>query len=415
MNIKENVSEGLRSIRANVLRTVLTALIIAIGITSLVGILTAIEGIQNSVNSSFADLGANTFTIRNHMDDGERMRGRRAKTFPTISYHEAARFSKIFREDFDANVSLSAGIGGAIQVKHLSKKTNPNTSVIGVDEAFLEIKGYKIDLGRNFIRPDLENSMNVAVLGQEVAHTLFGSESPVNKSITLMGAKFTVVGVLAKKGSFGGGTDSDRVLLVPLETGRALAANRSLTYDITASLPHVTDGEVALEEARGLMRKIRGDDLGTPDSFAMERADAIVKDFENVSGYLRIGGFGIGIITLLGASIALMNIMMVSVTERTREIGIRKSLGATSRVIRTQFLSEAIVICLLGGIGGLVLGILIGNVISSTVSQGTGGFVVPWLWMGMGIVVCIFVGVISGIYPAIKASRLDPIEALRYE
>lgn len=415
MNIKENVSEGLRSIRANVLRTVLTALIIAIGITSLVGILTAIEGIQNSVNSSFADLGANTFSIRNQVDDGQRRRGRRAKSFPKISYHEAARFSKIFREDFDGTVSLSSGIGGAIQVKHLSKKTNPNTSVIGVDETFLEIKGYKMDLGRNFIRPDLENSMNVAILGQEIARTLFGNESPINKAITLMGAKFTVVGVLEKKGSFGGGTDSDRVLLVPLETGRALAANRSLTYDITASTPSTGDGEDNLEEARGLMRKIRNDQLGTPDSFALERADAVAKDFENVTGYLRMGGFGIGIITLLGASIALMNIMMVSVTERTREIGIRKSLGATSKVIRMQFLSEAIVICILGGFGGLVLGILIGNVISNTVSQGTGGFVVPWIWMGMGIVVCIFVGVISGIYPAIKASRLDPIEALRYE
>jgi putative ABC transport system permease protein len=415
MNTKENISEGLRSIRANMLRTVLTALIIAIGITSLVGILTAIEGIQSSVNKSFADLGANTFSIRNQVDDGQRRRGRREKKFPSINYQEASRFAKIFLEDFEATVSLSAGIGGAVQVKHQSKKTNPNTSVIGVDEAFLEIKGYKIDLGRNFIRPDQENSLNVAILGQEIARTLFGSESPVNKSITLMGAKFTVVGVLEKKGSFGGGTDSDRVLLVPLETGRALAANRALTYDITASTPGVGDGEEQLEEARGLMRKIRNDQLGSPDSFAIERADAVAKDFENITGYLRIGGFVIGAITLLGASIALMNIMMVSVTERTREIGIRKSLGATSTVIRLQFLYEAIIICVLGGVGGLVLGILIGNLISNTVSQGAGAFVVPWVWMGMGIVVCVLVGVISGIYPAIKASRLDPIEALRYE
>ena len=415
MNISENISEGLRSIQANVLRTVLTALIIAIGITSLVGILTAIEGIQNSVNSSFADLGANTFTIKNQVDEGQRRRGRRVRLFPAISSQEAYQFAERFRSDLNGVVSLSAGVGGAIQVKHFSKKTNPNTSVIGADEAFLEIKGYKMDLGRNFNRSDLDHSLNVAILGQEIARTLFGRESPLNKSITCMGAKFTVIGVLQKKGSFGGGTDSDRLMLIPLSTGRALAANRVLTFDITASLPNVANGDDSIEDARGLMRRIRKDKLGDPDSFNLERADALAGDFNNITGYLRMGGFGIGIITLLGASIALMNIMMVSVTERTREIGIRKSLGATPKVIRLQFLSEAIVICLLGGIGGLALGILIGNIISNTVSQGTGGFVVPWVWMGMGILVCVFVGVISGIYPAIKASRLDPIEALRYE
>jgi putative ABC transport system permease protein len=414
MNIQENIRESLRSIQSNMLRTVLTALIIAIGITSLVGILTAIDGIQSSVNSSFADLGANTFSVSNYTQDQRRRGGRQQKQFEDINYQQATQFATYFRKDYDANVSLATGVGGAIQVKYQSKKTNPNVRILGADQAYLGIKGYSIRVGRNFNTSDLENSLNVAIVGQEVVNSLFEREDPLNKVISFMGGQFKIIAVLEKKGSLGGGTDADRLIIVPLETGRALAANRALTFEITASAPEVNDSEYIIEEARGLMRRVRGDALGKQDSFEIQRADALAKDFENITGYLRIGGFGIGIITLLGASIALMNIMMVSVTERTREIGIRKSLGATPRVIRLQFLIEAIIICIFGGLAGLVLGIGIGNIISTSISTDS-QFIVPWFWMLMGIMVCVFVGVISGIYPAIKASRLDPIEALRYE
>ncbi|GAA4436079.1 ABC transporter permease [Ravibacter arvi] len=415
MNHIENVREGIRSIQGNVLRTVLTAMIIAIGITSLVGILTAVDGIQKSVNATFAELGSNTFTIVNNFDPWSRNRGRSAKINPPITYRQATLFAAKFKEKYDAKVSVFANVSGAVEVKFASKKTNPNINVIGVDEDYLPINGYKIGAGRNVNKSDLENSMNVAVLGQELARNLFGDADPVGSYISFLGGRFQVVGMLDKKGELGGGTGPDRVLLVPLTTGRALAPNRALTYTITASPPDVFEGETILAEAAGLMRNIRNDQIGQDDSFLIERADALAKNFEEITGYLRIGGFVIGLITLLGASIALMNIMMVSVTERTREIGIRKSLGATPRVIRFQFLSEAVIICLLGGLGGLLLGLVIGNLLSTVVSQGTSGFVFPWLWMILGMVVCVIVGILSGVYPAIKASKLDPIEALRYE
>lgn len=414
MIIRENIEEGLRSIQSNLLRTVLTAMIIAIGITSLVGILTAIDGIQGSVNSSFADLGANTFTVRNRDNDEFRQGGRRTKQYPAITYRQAVTFANKFKASYDATASLSANIGGAVQVNYRSKKTNPNSDVVGSDDQYLGINGFKIDLGRNLDKNDLEKSLNVAVLGQEIARKLFERNDPLNKEITFMGSRYKVIGVLAKKGSLGGSNNSDRLILIPLESGRGLAANRTLTYNITASAPNATDGELIVEEARGIMRRIRGDELGKEDSFTIDRADEMVKNFAEVTGYLRFGGFVIGTVTLLGAAIALMNIMLVSVTERTREIGIRKSLGATPRVIRMQFLIEAIVVCILGGIGGLILGIIVGNSITGVISENS-TFVVPWLWMAVGIAICVGVGVLSGIYPAIKASRLDPIEALRYE
>ena len=414
MIIRENIEEGLRSIQSNLLRTVLTAMIIAIGITSLVGILTAIDGIQGSVNSSFADLGANTFTVRNRDDDDFRSGGRRSKQYPAVTYREARMFAAKFKASYEATASLSADIAGAVQVNYRSNKTNPNSNVVGSDDQYLGINGYKIGLGRNLDKNDLEKSLNVAVLGQEIARKLFERADPLNKEITFMGSRYKVVGVLEKKGSLGGNNNSDRLILIPLESGRGLAANRTLTYNITASAPNAVDGDVIVEEARGIMRRIRNDALGKEDSFSIDRADAMVKDFANITGYLRIGGFVIGTVTLLGASIALMNIMLVSVTERTREIGIRKSLGATPRVIRMQFLIEAIVVCILGGIGGLILGIVVGNAITGVISENS-TFVVPWLWMAVVIAICVMVGVLSGIYPAIKASRLDPIEALRYE
>jgi putative ABC transport system permease protein len=412
MNLKENVFEGLRSIKSNLLRTILTALIISLGITSLVGILTAIDGIQSSVDNSFSGLGANSFDIRNRAAMQIRREGQREKKFKNIDYRQAYRYKVFFKEK--GNVSLKTNVSFNAIAKYLSKKTNPNSRLMAIDDNFLDMKGYKISMGRSFSTNEYTNANNVCILGVDVIDQLFEKENPINKEIIVSGLKMKVVGILSKKGNMMGGGD-DRVIMVPLETGRKMAVGRQLNFDITTSTLRIVNFDDFMEEARGIMRKVRMDPIGGNDSFSIDRSDSIAKSFESITSTLRVGGFVIGFITLLGAAIALMNIMMVSVSERTREIGIRKSLGATPARILQQFLIEAIVICLIGGIGGIMMAIPIGNLIASGISSGKASFIIPWLWMTIGIIICILVGLFSGIYPAYKASEMDPVEALRYE
>jgi putative ABC transport system permease protein len=412
MNLKENVLEGLRSIKGNLLRTVLTALIISLGITSLVGILTAIDGIQSSVDNSFSGLGANSFDIRNRPAMQVRREGQKEKRFKNIDYRQATYYKYLFASK--GKVSLKSNVNNNAIAKYSSKKTNPNARVIGIDENFMELKGYKVGAGRNFSQNEQINAINVCILGVDIIDQLYEKGSPIGTELVVSGIKLKVIGVLEKKGNMMGGGD-DRVIMVPLETGRKMAVGRSLNFDITTSSSKITNLDDFMEEARGAMRKVRMDPIGMEDSFSIDRSDSIAKSFESITGSLRIGGFVIGFITLLGAAIALMNIMMVSVSERTREIGIRKSLGATPGRILQQFLIEAIVICLLGGIGGIMLAIPIGNIIAQAISSGAASFIIPWLWMMTGIIICILVGLFSGIYPAFKASKMDPVEALRYE
>jgi putative ABC transport system permease protein len=411
MNLLENIKEGLRSIQSNMLRTVLTALIIAIGITSLVGILTAIDGIQSSVDNNFASLGANSFDIKSPQFYRRRRSGKSEKIAQPIDYREAMAYKQRF--GYNAIISVSTTISGASEVKYQSKKTNPNTQIIGADDNYIGIKGYKLQAGRNFSNSDLIEAMNVAIIGSDLKGLLFDKIDPINKEITSMGMKYKIIGVLEKKGSMTGG-EADRLILMPIQAARNIAGERSLTFDITTSVPNITDLDAIMGEAQGVMRVVRQDPIGQPDSFELERADSFLKETEEITGTLKIGGFVIGFVTLIGAGIALMNIMLVSVTERTREIGIRKSLGANPSLIRQLFLIEAIVICVLGGLVGIILSIIIGNVLSNIISP-EGNFIIPWLWMSVGIFICITIGVISGIYPAIKASKLDPIESLRYE
>jgi len=285
--------------------------------------------------------------------------------------------------------------------------------VVAGNENYIYQEGLEVEKGRNFSSLEAYKGTNIAIVGPEIVKTLFEkNEDPLQGKITVWGTKFRIVGVLDAKGAMDGGS-SDRRVILPLQSGRALAAGRTLRYDLNVLLKTSVDMEMAMGEARGVMRRVRGDRLGE-ESFKVERSESVAEALAEITGYLRIGGLGIGFITLLGASIGLMNIMMVSVTERTREIGIRKALGATPARIRQQFIIEAIVVCQIGGILGIVLGIGIGNLVTNLIGEGA-QFIIPWLWMISAFAIGVFVGLVSGYYPAWKASKLDPIEALRFE
>jgi putative ABC transport system permease protein len=411
MDLVENIKEGLRSVRANLLRSVLTALIVAIGITSLVGILTAIDAIEQSVNESLESLGVNTFDIRSKTNRGSNREGLTEKSFAQLKMNEAFRFIDQYK--VASSISLSADITQIAEVKHLSNKTNPNVFVTGVNEEYAAIEGLEVEKGRNFSRLEIQYGSSVAILGYKVYTTLYkNKEDPIGSEVTFSGTQFRVIGVLKEKGELAD-DNYDNMVMVPIIKGNQLAKGKGLWYEITVGISDPTQLETAMGEATGVMRNIRRDRPGQPNSFELEKSETLAQELESITSGLRMGGFGIGFITLLGASIALMNIMLVSVTERTREVGVRKALGATPKRIRQQFVIEAIVVCLLGGIAGIILGIAIGNLLSRAMSITV--FVIPWTWMGVGFVVCVVVGLISGYYPAHKASRLDPIESLRFE
>lgn len=404
-------SEALGSIRANPLRATLTALIIGIGITALVGILTAIEGIQNSVYQGMEDLGANSFDISAYKKSQRRRHGMEAKRFNRISFNEAQRFKKLMVDK--ARVAIFCRVSWNTEVKYGSLKSNPNINVFGGDENAFFAKGLDLVSGRSFSAMEMEFAIPVCVIGPELSQTLFGDESPVNHVVTAFGQPFKVIGLLKKTGSVANGNGADRSFVVPIKKAEQLGAGKELTYEITAVVPDPLLLNNTMDDARGIMRMVRHDQPNHDDSFEISQSASLASSIEEVTNSLRIAGFAIGLITLLGASIGLMNIMLVSVTERTHEIGVRKALGATPWIIRIQFLTEAVVICLLGGVLGIILGISAGNLVSVLLSDGS--FIVPWVWMGLGLFLCISVGISSGLYPAIKASRLDPVEALRFE
>jgi putative ABC transport system permease protein len=409
--IIENFRISLNAIRGNLLRTILTVAIIAFGIMALVGISTAIDALEKSFAENLMMMGSNTFTIKNrtmrvHMGGSSQ----RAKYYEPIQFRQAMSFKEQF--NFPADVSVFTNASWTATIKYGSDKTNPNSQIIGTDESYISTSGNEISRGRNFNEYEVYYGSHVAIIGSEIAKNIFkNNEDPLDKFISMGSGKYRVIGIIEEKGS-GMGFTPDRQVLLPITNVRQYFSYPNMSFTINIMPDNTESVETALGEATGLFRIIRQNKLYEENDFDISKSDQLLNMvFENTRN-IKFAAMVIGFITLFGAAIGLMNIMLVSVTERTREIGIRKSLGANSLTIRNQFLVESVVIGQIGGVLGILLGILAGNVVSIITSS---GFTIPWLWILIGVVLCFIVALMSGIIPATKAARLDPIESLRFE
>ena len=408
--ILENISISFKAIIASKVRAILTILIIAIGIMALVGILTAIDSIKLLITDQFTLMGANTFTIESRSMNIQMGNKRyRKKNHSRISYYDAMTFKEDF--NFPATVSVSTTATGNATVKYGSNKTNPNIWVLGGDENYLSTSGNEIEKGRSFSPHDLETGRNVAILGSDLINILFKDfEDPINKIILIGGGKYRVIGVLKSKGA--SITGLDKICILPITNVRHHYSRPNMRHDINIMPDDPKLFDMAESEAEGVFRIVRGLTASDESDFNITKSDNLVEILlENIK-FVTYAATIIGLITLLGAVVGLMNIMLVSVKERTKEIGIRKAIGAKSKTIKQQFLFEAILIGQLGGIVGVFLGILVGNLISLLLET---SFIFPLEWILGGLGVCYLVGVISGYIPAVKASKLNPIIALHYE
>lgn len=408
---KENVRIALGSIRTQLLRTILTVLIIAIGIMALVGILTVVAALENKLTTNFASMGSNTFKI-NQYEFMSRRRGggEREIINPIISYSQAREFKDKYVYPF-TYCSLSFTATANAEVKFESKKTDPEISVLGVDDFFSPNGGLEFQYGRNFNGFDIENNNYVCVVGSDFMKGLLKDVNPIDKIISIRGAKFRVIGVLKEKGSTFGNSQDLRVL-IPIQLARSMFTASDINYTMSVMVFKNNLLSQALDNATITMRKVRKLSPVAENNFGIIRSDDLINRVLSITGFLDVAAILISVITIFGSSIALMNIMIVSVTERTREIGVRKSLGAKKSTIAYQFFIETLIIGQIGGFVGVILGLLIGFGLSAALGF---GFVVPWGAIVWAFIVSFIVAVVSGSYPALKASKLDPIEALRYE
>jgi len=408
---RENVRIAFGSIRTQLLRTILTVLIIAIGITALVGILTVVSALENTLSSDFASMGSNTFNINQYENISRRRGGDEREIInPILSYPEAMAFKNKYKYPL-TETSISFTATSTAEIKFESTKTDPENKIVGVDEFFMANSGLETSLGRNFTGFDIQNNTYNCIVGSDFQKGLLKDVNPIDKIISIRGAKFKVIGVLKEKGSTFGNSQDLRVL-IPIQVARSLFTAPRINYTMSVMVGKKELLDDAIDNANSTMRRVRKLSPVKDNNFAIVRSDDLINRILSITQYLGIASWVISIITILGSSIALMNIMIVSVTERTREIGVRKALGAKKSTIAFQFFIETLLIGQMGGLVGIIFGISIGYAIATAIDF---AFVIPWGAIISAFFTSFAVAIVSGLYPAVKASKLDPIEALRYE
>lgn len=424
MKLSDTISLSFRTIRSNILRTSITVAIIALGIAALIGINTAIQAMAQKFQESFSSMGANGFTIRFRQINVQfgrpsiklqSRKGRRLKTSnanKTINIQEAESFKEMYR--YPAEVSISIGGGGNNIVNYGSTKTNPTVRINGGDESFLDMNGYSLASGRNLNSLDVQSARNICLIGKDIVDKLFKGniDLAIDKIVNINGIAYRVVGTLGSKGTTFGQSLDNLVICSYKNVRRFFATSSNASFSIGVKVADVSKIDMAIGEAEGVFRAIRKVGVQEDDNFLIDKSDSFVEMLMRQLGWLTGAAVVIGFITLVGAAIGLMNIMLVAVTERTKEVGLIKAIGGKQRNVRQQFLFESIIISLLGAFFGIIIGVLLGNVVSILMHT---GFVIPWVWVALGVIICTIVGLLAGLYPALKAARLNPIEALRYE
>lgn len=405
----EIIIVAINSLRANKLRSLLTILGIIVGIFSIISISTVVTMLQNSIEEGVSQLGQTTFQIQKYpamMDRGERAKYRNRQDI-TIDQYYSLRDKLIGEAEAVGAEQWNFGK----LFKYESKETNPNVQLVGATPESFPNNKWVIESGRNFNYNDYNRFEKVIVLGKSLANNLFDNIDPIGLEVKVDNHKLKVIGVLEKQAaSFGG--DNDNFGAIPLTTFQNFYGKYTRSVNITVSSFSKEDYEDVIEKAIGYFRTIRKVPAGEEDDFGIFSNESVLAQINSITSGVKIGAYVIALIALLAAGIGIMNIMLVSVTERTKEIGIRKAIGARKSNILFQFLIEAVVLSLLGGIIGIILGVIIGNLAGSAIG---GEFSIPLDWVAIGVLLCIIVGVGFGTYPAYKASNLDPIDALRYE
>ncbi len=413
-HVKSTIREGFRmaieAIRQNKLRSILTLLGISIGVFSVIGVMTAIRTLESSVNSQLDILGTNTFTINKspaiqiHGPGGDR-KIRQRKNITYAHYEEMKRKAKL-----PLRVSVLDGTSER-NIRYKDKSLKKSAELRGADEwALRSINAYLAD-GRNFTPDDIRFSRNVTILGPDIVDILFPFEDPLGKVIKIKGIDYTVIGVTERKGQ-AFGQSQDYFVLIPISLYIQRFSNKWTSLGIVFEAESADMYEKTMDEAIGLMRVVRKVPVGEENDFSIISNEELMETFAGFTGGIKIFAGSVSVIALLVAGIGIMNIMLVSVTERIKEIGIRKAIGATRRDILTQFLMEAIFLSQFGGVVGVILGIIGGNVVAIVLNVPA---VVPMDWAFYGMAVCSLIGIGFGIYPAWRAANLDPIESLRFE